>query len=613
MSQYDILGSMRSRIGHSAATLAGKVYAFGGEIISEIDDAELSTRYCNELFELKYEKEILSCTEIRHTDSTAEWPSRRAWHACASVSFSAASDQVKEDALIMIGGRSPDGSLLSDVWCLRRTNISPGTQPESAGGLTWTQLAPTGRGPFPIADHNIVTTDQQDKLLVIGGQQSQTELLRDIYCLDFTRNTWSALEIHSDRPCASVLTSRCFYSAVKIARVQDKTEVADNTLVKESPILLFGGTQGSDDNTDSSAMTISIDLETLSVDLQNETNFPLIIGHSWVSTKDHAKLFVLGGVNGSTGCYEDTVKKVEFLVDGGHVIDGVAEMGLAAAESSIQYDNGDMYVGEIAKDRMERQGQGTCTYANGDVYQGQWMSDCRSGHGSIRYSNGDTYVGEWFKDQRHHSGLQEYSIQPSDDSTSQGIRSEQSYEGEWMNDRRHGKGIVRFTDGSLLEAHWKSGRLLLTESILRNFNDKVQEDTFHYSGEFENGIPHGHGTAVHAKETYTGRFHCGRRRGQGTSTLFDGTIYKGEWRNSKRNGFGVCQYARTRDRYEGKWVGGVRYGRGVCTYASGAVYNGDWKDDFCHGEGRITYPDGTSLEGKWKEDKFCGDGMFVLK
>ncbi|CCI39874.1 unnamed protein product [Albugo candida] len=611
ISRYDITGSIQSRIGHSAAALAEKVYVFGGGIISELDDAETSTRYCNELFELKYENEILSCRKLHRTDSSSEWPTQRAWHACASVCFSFSNDQLKEDALLMIGGRGLDGSFLSDVWCLRANrNTSSGIQSEADDeGLVWTQLTPTGRGPTPIANHNIVTTDQQDKVLVVGGQQSKTKVLSEIYCLDLTRNTWSVLEIHSDCPCASILSSRCFYSAAKIAGHQEKNETAGRS---ETTILVFGGSHRSKGNADSAAITISVNLDTQVLNLRKDTNFSLITGHSWVSSEDHAKIFVFGGVNCTTDCYEDAVKKIEFLVDGSHVFDRVAEMSPPSAKSSIQYENGDVYVGDIFKERMERHGQGICTYVNGDVYEGQWMSDCRSGHGSIKYSNGDTYVGEWLKDQRHHTGLQEYSQKLNDDSTNPALRLEQSYEGEWVNDRRHGKGVVCFTDGSSLEAYWESGRLVLTEGILHKYNDQVLPDPFQYSGEFENGIPHGQGTSLHHIETYTGRFHCGKRRGQGMSTLSDGTIYKGEWRNSKRNGFGVCQYARTRDRYEGKWVGGVRCGRGVCTYASGAVYNGEWKNDCRHGDGRITYPDGTLLEGRWKEDKFCGDGMFVL-
>ncbi|KAF0736346.1 hypothetical protein Ae201684_007366 [Aphanomyces euteiches] len=101
-------------------------------------------------------------------------------------------------------------------------------------------------------------------------------------------------------------------------------------------------------------------------------------------------------------------------------------------------------------------------------------------------------------------------------------------------------------------------------------------------------------------------------RSQGMSMQFDGTVFMGEWKNSKRNGWGTCDYAETRDRYEGKWVGDVRCGQGTCTYAAGYVYQGHWAFDKRHGDGRCTYKDGTFYEGHWENNEFCGDGALVL-
>lgn len=32
-------------------------------------------------------------------------------------------------------------------------------------------------------------------------------------------------------------------------------------------------------------------------------------------------------------------------------------------------------------------------YLNGDIYEGEWVEDCREGNGEISYANGDRYVG----------------------------------------------------------------------------------------------------------------------------------------------------------------------------------------------------------------------------
>ena len=50
----------------------------------------------------------------------------------------------------------------------------------------------------------------------------------------------------------------------------------------------------------------------------------------------------------------------------------------------------------------------------------------------------------------------------------------------------------------------------------------------------------------------------------------DGSTYKGEWRNDKRNGHG-----------EFKWL-------------NNSSYVGDFRDDLMHGEGTYTGEDGTN-------------------
>ena len=38
---------------------------------------------------------------------------------------------------------------------------------------------------------------------------------------------------------------------------------------------------------------------------------------------------------------------------------------------------------------------GTFTYANSDVYEGQWKNGYRDGKGVLKFINGDEYDGEW--------------------------------------------------------------------------------------------------------------------------------------------------------------------------------------------------------------------------
>lgn len=56
-------------------------------------------------------------------------------------------------------------------------------------------------------------------------------------------------------------------------------------------------------------------------------------------------------------------------------------------------------------------------------------------------------------------------------------------------------------------------------------------------------------------------------------------------------------------RYEGSWSSGKRDGQGTFTLANGSVYKGGFRFGKLHGDGRWTSPDGALLEGVWKDHK----------
>jgi hypothetical protein len=72
---------------------------------------------------------------------------------------------------------------------------------------------------------------------------------------------------------------------------------------------------------------------------------------------------------------------------------GTDTEGLANGEGQATYANGDVYEGQWVGDK--REGAGKCTYASGEFYEGGWKSDKRDGKGRARYVTGDTYEGEW--------------------------------------------------------------------------------------------------------------------------------------------------------------------------------------------------------------------------
>ncbi|MFL0804119.1 MAG: hypothetical protein K6L81_10380 [Agarilytica sp.] len=90
----------------------------------------------------------------------------------------------------------------------------------------------------------------------------------------------------------------------------------------------------------------------------------------------------------------------------------------------------------------------------------------------------------------------------------------------------------------------------------------------------------------------------------------DGSQYKGQCLNGKREGQGVYTWA-TGNRYEGQWHNGQRHGQGVLNYATGAVYQGEYRAGVEHGSGKMAWPNGAVYEGAYAEGKFHGKGLYI--
>ena len=58
-------------------------------------------------------------------------------------------------------------------------------------------------------------------------------------------------------------------------------------------------------------------------------------------------------------------------------------------------------------------GEGKLTYADGDMYEGEWKDGKMEGHGTYYYADGDQYVGDWRDDKRHGYGKVVYCGQVS--------------------------------------------------------------------------------------------------------------------------------------------------------------------------------------------------------
>lgn len=96
-----------------------------------------------------------------------------------------------------------------------------------------------------------------------------------------------------------------------------------------------------------------------------------------------------------------------------------------------------------------------------------------------------------------------------------------------------------------------------------------------------------------------------------TITYPDGSTYKGDLENNKKNGKGVL-YLSNGDVYTGHWKDDGIYGQGTYTKSNGDVFKGSWTNSTC-GSGTLTTINGDVYTGSWKSNKISGQGKLITK
>jgi len=146
------------------------------------------------------------------------------------------------------------------------------------------------------------------------------------------------------------------------------------------------------------------------------------------------------------------------------------ESGQRHGRGIMKYDNGCRYVGRFVNDKRhgfgkvwypkglgiytghwhknKRCGEGTVSFANGDVYEGQWSMDMPNGLGKLTLTNGETYKGDFVNHHKQGRGVYKW---PNGD----------IYEGKWMKDARNGAGLLTSADEDVCKQFYREGMLIL--------------------------------------------------------------------------------------------------------------------------------------------------------
>jgi hypothetical protein len=67
------------------------------------------------------------------------------------------------------------------------------------------------------------------------------------------------------------------------------------------------------------------------------------------------------------------------------------------------------------------------------------------------------------------------------------------------------------------------------------------------------------------------------REGKGTIKYVNGSEFTGEWKNDKKNGFGVLK--QKGEMYEGYFYNDMKHGNGTYTDVNGGKFQGRWEQD----------------------------------
>jgi len=90
-------------------------------------------------------------------------------------------------------------------------------------------------------------------------------------------------------------------------------------------------------------------------------------------------------------------------------------------------------------------GFGKATYADGRVYEGNFVDGYRSGKGKMTFSDKTVYEGDYVRDKAEGQGEMRYP-------------AGERFTGEWKNDNLHGFGVYYDSKGKeLYRGQWKSG------------------------------------------------------------------------------------------------------------------------------------------------------------
>ena len=261
-----------------------------------------------------------------------------------------------------------------------------------------------------------------------------------------------------------------------------------------------------------------------------------------------------------------------------------------AFSPSLSFADGASYVGELnAQGQLE--GQGRMSWANGDVYNGEFLAGLFHGKGEFVSRASGIYKGEYARGYMEGRGVLTYP---------DGNR----YEGEFAANQFGGRGRLVYATGDIYEGDFVGGDM--HGAGIWRYADKSS-----YIGQVAHGVLQGKGELQRVTgEKYTGDFVAGKMQGKGIFVDGHGNQYSGEFVADNFTGSGTYISA-DGFTYVGTFKNWLLTGKGMQTDAEGNHWEGEYQDGQLEGKGSYIASDGEQYTGEFEYGKYSGEGKLI--
>ncbi|KAI3355230.1 hypothetical protein L3Q82_018085 [Scortum barcoo] len=264
---------------------------------------------------------------------------------------------------------------------------------------------------------------------------------------------------------------------------------------------------------------------------------------------------------------------------------------------------------------------GVYTWPSGNTYKGYWSQGKRHGLG-VENKGKWMYRGEWSHGFKGRYGVRQSHNTPAryDGTWSNGLQDGYgietygdggTYQGQWMGGMRHGYGVrqsVPYGMATVIRSplHTPTGS---RGGFVLNFHSDSEVVTGKKKGLFRRGSLFGSLRQLRKSDSRTS---ISSKRSSARSDAAMSRISSSDANSTISIGDGELPDedfpledhvdATTTESYMGEWKNDKRNGFGVSERSNGMKYEGEWLNNKRHGYGCTVFPDGTKEEGKYKNN-----------